>query len=63
MEKAMSATQLADTFCISYMQVTRLCKMKGSPAYKTGPGKTATWICMPSKFEKFMLDMSERWKG
>lgn len=63
MEKAMTVKELCENFRLSYGQCLVICKTKGSPAYKSGLGKTASWLCMPSKFEAFMQKNAEKWKG
>ena len=63
MEKAMTVRELSETFGVSYNQCIIICKIKGSPAYKSGVGRTSPWLCMPSKFEEFMQKNAEKWKG
>ncbi|MSS64569.1 hypothetical protein [Velocimicrobium porci] len=63
-KRAMNKEELAHCFHISEAQVNRLCKCADSPAYKTGAGKTASWMCNPDKFEQYLVKKTkENWKG
>jgi len=59
----MGIKELSKTFGISESNIVVLCRTKGSPAYKTGEGKKARWMCFPSDFKKWRIEQAEKWKG
>ncbi|WP_167957930.1 hypothetical protein [Anaerosporobacter faecicola] len=61
--QALTVNELSDKFSMSRNQIIEICKTKGSPAFKKGVGKTSPWLCFPDKFEIFLKQLSEKYKG
>lgn len=59
----MNVAQLAQKFDLSAATVREICAMKGSPAYRSGTGRTSPWRCDVNKFEWFLLKLAERSKS
>lgn len=60
---ALTAKELSKMFNMSEQTVKQVCKTKGSPAFKKGIGKKSPWLCFPDKFEIFLKQLSEKYKG
>lgn len=60
---ALTIKELSEEFSMSPNQITEICKMKGSPAFKKGIGKTSPWLCFGDKFENFLKEQASKYKG
>ncbi len=60
---ALTVKELAEVFSMSHNQITEICRMKGSPAFKKGVGKTSPWVCFKDKFEAFLIEQASKYKG
>lgn len=61
--KALTIKELSEVFSMSTNQITEICKIKGSPAFKKGIGKTSPWLCFGDKFENFLKEQASKYKG
>jgi predicted HicB family RNase H-like nuclease len=63
MEKAVDIKTLSQIFGMSKNSIYEACRTKGSPAYKTGTGKTSHWVCFPNDMKVFLQKEAEKFKG
>lgn len=63
MGRALTIPELCETFGVSKDSMYILCRTKGSPAFKSGSGRTSHWVCFPDDMKTFMQKISEPFKG